>query len=170
MHQTDGLCFYHRLLFWVKITNKRLALSLSKMEVSEAHLLHLFFLFPNMLLLICHYEKKRKRKSRQNNKRDIGETYKGTGVRSGILIIAKKKEWGNYFQNKQLPFASQLNNNKSKKWPVVEYLKTHINHKNSYTAPWQCIATVQNFSQGERRQKNTLLLLTPASHFGLQRF
>lgn len=80
------------------------------------------------------------------------------------------KKRGNYFQNKQLPFASQLKNNKSQKWPVAEHLNTHINHKNSYIAPWQCIATVQNFSQGERRQKNTLLLLTPASHFGLQRF
>lgn len=31
--------------------------------------------------------------------------------------------------------------------------------------------TLQNFSQGERKgKKNTLLLLTPASHFGLQRF
>lgn len=81
-----------------------------------------------------------------------------------------KKNEGNYLENKLLPFASQLKNNKSKKWPVAEHLNTHINHKNSYTAPWQCIATVQNFSQGERRQKNTLLLLTPASHFGLQRF
>ena len=92
-------------------------------------------------------------------------------VRSSILIKApvhKKKQ--NHSENKQLPFASKLKNNKSQKWPVSAHLNTHINHKNCYTAPWQCIATVQNFSQGERRQKNTLLLLTPASHFSLQRF
>lgn len=109
----------------------------------------------------------------QRERRGGGGHKGGIKVKSSILIRAtakKKKKWGNYFQNKQLPFASQLKNNKSQKWPVAEHLNTHINHKNSYTAPWQCIATVQNFSQGERRQKNTLLLLTPASHFGLQRF
>lgn len=123
---------------------------------------YLFFLFSYMLSLICHSMYRRGKKTKR---------YKGTRVRSSILIMTKKKKkLGNYFQNKQLPFASQLKNNKSQKWPVAEHLNTHINHKNSYTAPWQCIATVQNFSQGERRQKNTLLLLTPASHFGLQRF
>ena len=136
-----------------------------QMEQSETHLLYLFFLVSYLLLLICHFVYSRKKKGG-------GTGHKGgIKVKSSILIRANKtKKWGNYFQNKQLPFASQLKNNKSQKWPVAEHLNTHINHKNSYTAPWQCIATVQNFSQGERRQKNTLLLLTPASHFGLQRF
>lgn len=135
-------------------------------EQSETHLLYLFFLVSYLLLLICHFVYSRE-------KEEGGGHKGGIKVKSSILIRAtakKKKKWGNYFQNKQLPFASQLKNNKSQKWPVAEHLNTHINHKNSYTAPWQCIATVQNFSQGERRQKNTLLLLTPASHFGLQRF
>lgn len=77
-------------------------------------------------------------------------------LRSSILIKAPSTKKGqNHSENKQLPFASQLKNNKSQKWPVAAHLNTHINHKNSYTAPWQCIATVQNFSQGERRQKKT---------------
>lgn len=129
------------------------------------------FFFPPRLIcafLICHFVN-----SRGRNWKNKGEDW--NGWKSGLAFWSwpkkkKKKKWGNYFQNKQLPFASQLKNNKSQKWPVAEHLNTHINHKNSYTAPWQCIATVQNFSQGERRQKNTLLLLTPASHFGLQRF
>lgn len=80
-------------------------------------------------------------------------------LRSSILIKAPSTKKGqNHSENKQLPFASQLKNNKSQKWPVAAHLNTHINHKNSYTVPWQCIATVQNFSQGERRQKKKHLI------------
>lgn len=128
------------------------------------HTLYLFFLFPDMLLLICHSVYRREKKQKDKKAQEWGLAFWSWQKKQ------TKKKRGNYFQNKQLPFASQLKNNKSQKWPVAEHLNTHINHKNSYTAPWQCIATVQNFSQGERRQKNTLLLLTPASHFGLQRF
>lgn len=138
-----------------------------KMKQSETHLLYLFFLFSYMLLLICHSVYSRKKNRKDKKRKDI-RMLDLTLIRSSILIMAKKMR--ELLLKKQLPFASQLKNNKSQKWPVAEHLNTHINHKNSYTAPWQCIATVQNFSQGERRQKNTLLLLTPASHFGLQRF
>lgn len=149
---TDGLCPSHRFLFCQNHQQVIIIVTvLSKLQVSVKRFI--YFLF-----------------SRTKRRNTEGNT-KRTSMRCIVLITAKdKKKRGNYFQNKQLPFASQLSNNKSQKWLVVEYLNTHINHKNGYTAPWQCIATVQNFSQGERRQKNTLLLLTPASHFGLQRF
>lgn len=43
--------------------------------------------------------------------------------------------------------------------------------KHGRRAPWRCIATAEFQSRRKKaKKKTTLLLLTPASHFGLQRF
>lgn len=157
---------------WTGRKKGRLLSLCIKTQRSETNGSYLFFLHYIRALLICHsmYSPKGGKTAKMQRDKSQVEHSDHGGHRKKKKNVGWKKKWGNYFQNKQLPFASQVKNNKSKKWPVAEHLNTHINHKNSYTAPWQCIATVQNFSQGERRQKNTLLLLTPASHFGLQRF
>jgi hypothetical protein len=48
-------------------------------------------------------------------------------------------------------------------------LNTHRKHKNSTIVPQQA-EQPRRISVKEKEGKNTLLLPTPASHFGLQRF
>lgn len=82
-------------------------------------------------------------------------------------------KWEDYIQNKQLQFGSQLQLQQISKMASCKgILIPHIKHKNSYASSMAMHSNRAEFQSRRKKakKKNTLLLLTPASHFGLQRF
>lgn len=90
-YDTGGLCSSQTKLSGQEpLRNQcRFFTAFPKMEASKVHLLHLFFLLSNMLLLICLFVMERK-----TNKGHTEGNKRGTRVRSGFLIIAKGKKMG----------------------------------------------------------------------------